>query len=415
MAPECASLTEVESLRELKEKERTIPISHECDVLVAGGGIAGIAAALAARRNGADVLLLEREYTLGGLATLGLITLYLPLCDGRGNQVIFGIGEELLRLSIKYGAEKNYPSAWLDGGTREEREQKRFMTQFNPHLFALEAERLLRETGVRILYGSLAADAYVTDGYIREVVIENKSGRSAIAVNKVIDATGDADLCNLSGAPVALYTKKSGLASWYYYLSGGAHHLKMFGLADIVTNETSGDDSQKNEMVDAISSTRYSGTDGDDLTRMVLDGHEKMLEDIMEQRKKDPALVPVTISSIPLMRMSRRLVGMYELDESEDHKFFPDSIGMTGDWRKRGPVFEIPFRCLYTDKINNLLTAGRDISVTDSMWDITRVIPPCAVTGQAAGTAAAMTSCFPELEVSALQKKLEEQNVRLHL
>ena len=103
------------------EKERQIPNSHSCDVLVAGGGIAGVAAALAAARNGADVLLLEREYTLGGLATLGLITIYLPLCDGRGNQVIYGIPEELLKLSIKYGAEQNYPAAWLEKGRVEER------------------------------------------------------------------------------------------------------------------------------------------------------------------------------------------------------------------------------------------------------------------------------------------------------
>ena len=71
-------------------------VKNSCDVLVAGGGFAGISAALAAARNGADVLLLEREYILGGLGTAGLVTIYLPLCDGMGNQVSFGIAEELL-------------------------------------------------------------------------------------------------------------------------------------------------------------------------------------------------------------------------------------------------------------------------------------------------------------------------------
>jgi hypothetical protein len=143
-------------MRVIEEEARQTAIAAECDVLVAGGGIAGIAAAVAAARNGAKVLLMEREYTLGGLATLGLITIYLPLCDGRGHQLVHGLGEELLRLSIKHGAERNYPSAWLDGGGIEERIEKRFTTQFNPHLFAIEAESLLLSLGVRILYGTVA-------------------------------------------------------------------------------------------------------------------------------------------------------------------------------------------------------------------------------------------------------------------
>ena len=128
----------------INEPSKNIPISHECDVLVCGGGIAGIASALAAARKGAKVLLLEREFTLGGLATLGLVTIYLPLCDGMGNQQIFGITEELLRLSIKYGHEARYPKAWLEGGTFEEkRDGQRFLVQFNPQMFALAAEELL--------------------------------------------------------------------------------------------------------------------------------------------------------------------------------------------------------------------------------------------------------------------------------
>jgi hypothetical protein len=91
------------------------------------------------------------------------------------------------------------------------------------------------------------------------------------------------------------------------------------------------------------------------------------------------------------------------------------SIGMTGDWRSRGPAFEIPFGTLYTRKVRNLLAAGRDISVTDAMWDITRVIPPCAVTGEAAGTAASLTSDFTSMDIGQLQKNLQSNGVKLHL
>ena len=98
--------------------------AKEYDVIVAGGGIAGVSAALAASRNGAKkVLLIEKQYALGGLATLGLITYYLPLCDGKGTQVSFGIAEELLRLSMKYGAQEMYPDSWLEEGKEEKRKE----------------------------------------------------------------------------------------------------------------------------------------------------------------------------------------------------------------------------------------------------------------------------------------------------
>ena len=123
----------------------------------------------------------------------------------------------------------------------------------------------------------------------------------------------------------------------------------------------------------------------------------------------------VTISTIPLVRMSRRIVGEYTMDESENRKGFEDSIGLTGDWRKPGPCFEIPFRTLYSSGIPNLICAGRNISVTDSLWDVTRVIPPCAVTGEAAGTAAALTDDFSTLDVKELQSVLAKANVKLHI
>ena len=92
----------------------TTKIEKNCDVLVCGGGFGGIAAALAAARHGAKVILLEKQYVLGGLGTAGLVTIYLPLCDGYGKQVSFGIAEELLRLSIAMGPEDRYPANWLE-------------------------------------------------------------------------------------------------------------------------------------------------------------------------------------------------------------------------------------------------------------------------------------------------------------
>ena len=404
------------------EESRSIEIKNTCDVLVAGGGIAGIAAAIAAARNGKKVILLEREFGLGGMATLGLITIYLPLDDGEGEQVIFGIGEELLRLSIKHGAEANYPKAWLEGGTKEEKIQHRFVTQYNPHLFAIDAERLLLELGITILYGTLACAVTKDGDRITSVIVENKSGRSAIQADSYIDCTGDADICHLAGAKTVLHEGGNGLASWYYYYSEGKVKLKMFGLADVVPDDKAGaqgknDDGSEydNVMVDSIGNTRFSGVDGEELSRAVIEAHDAMYQDILENKEKAEDFVPVTISQIPLVRMSRRIDGEYIMDDSENRIFMEDSIGMTGDWRKRGPAYELPYRLLYGQEVSNLLAAGRCISVTDKMWDITRVIPTCAVTGEAAGTAASLTSDFKSLDVKKLQEKLVAQGVKLHL
>lgn len=160
------------------EPARELPVVETCDVFVAGGGIAGAAAALAAARGGAKVLLCERECLLGGLGTLGIVTIYLPLCDGCGRQVSYGISEELLRLSIKHGAEARYPTPWLDGGTVEERAATRFEVQYNAHLFAIELERLLLREGVSILYTASVCGVTKQDGRIDTVLVEHK-GRPA--------------------------------------------------------------------------------------------------------------------------------------------------------------------------------------------------------------------------------------------
>ena len=130
------------------------------DVIVAGGGVAGVAAALAAKRAGAQrVLLLERQYLLGGLATCGLIAIYLPICDGRGEKVCTGLAEELLLLSMQNGAEGRYPSAWVDGNDADARKKQRYQVQYNPWLFAIDCEQKLLQEGVGILYGAFVCAA----------------------------------------------------------------------------------------------------------------------------------------------------------------------------------------------------------------------------------------------------------------
>lgn len=394
----------------ISEKLQT-KVTKQCDVLVCGGGFAGISAALASARQGKKTILLEKQFILGGLGTAGLVTIYLPLCDGIGHQVSFGIAEELFRLAISMGAEDRYPENWLDCNDTSKRTEKnkRFEVRYNPQLFALLAEQLLVKEGVEILYGSYAVAVTKNVNKIESVIIENKSGRQAIVTKSVVDATGDGDIAYYAEAPTEVFKQGNVLAAWYYFLNGMGYDLNMLGVADIP-------DEQKKEsnQVETLVSNRFTGLDGDELSYMTRLSHQSVLNDILKRRQKDKTLIPTSIATIPQIRMTRKILGEYVLHDSEMHKHFEDSIGMISDWRKRGPVYEIPFSALYSKKIKNLITAGRCISVTDSMWDISRVIPSCAVTGQAAGTAAALTDDFALLDVKELQKILINAGVVLH-
>ncbi len=395
----------------IKEHIET-PITMSCDVLVCGGGFAGISAALSAARHGSKVILLEKEYMLGGLGTAGLITIYLPLCDGFGKQVSFGIAEELFKLSISMGAEDRYPDNWLDSNDKSKRTEndKRFEVQYNPHIFAILAEKLLLENGVQILYGSYAVGVSKSNDKIDAVIIENKSGRQGISINSVVDATGDCDIANFANSPTETFKQGNILPAWYYSLGKNGYDLNMLGVADIPENEK--DDNNK---VELLVNKRFSGLDGQEISEMVQLSHKCVLNNIIKNRKNDNTYCPTLIASIPQIRMTRRIVGEYTLDDNEVHKHFDDSIGLISNWKKRGPIYEVPFSTLYSKTVKNLIVAGRCTSVTDSMWDIMRVIPCCAVTGQAAGTAASLTNDFSRLDINHLQRVLKQDCVKIHI
>lgn len=382
--------------------------NKEYDVAVCGGGFAGISAALAAAREGKRVILFEKQYMLGGLGTAGLITIYLPLCDGYGHQVSFGIAEELLKLSITYGAEDSYPENWLDGkGTKTEND-KRYLVQYNAQVFAILAEKLLIESGVQILYGSYVVATQTKNRKIKRLFVESKSGRTAYSVRSVVDATGDCDIAHFSSAPTDTFEQGNVLAAWYYYTDKDGYKLRTLGAADVPDEEKT--DNQEAPLVNR----RFKGLDAEELSEMTCLSHKTTLEHWLKSRESNPDAVISTIATIPQVRMTRKIVGEYTLSNSEEHKYFEDSIGMVSNWKKRGPVYEVPFRTLYSKEVKNLIVAGRCTSVNETLWDVMRVIPCCAVTGQAAGTAAAMTDDFSTLDIKALQNKLRQNGVVLH-
>ncbi|MBQ2337452.1 MAG: FAD-dependent oxidoreductase, partial [Victivallales bacterium] len=144
-----------------------LPIRKDVDVLVAGGGVAGVAAALAAKRAGKDVLLLEKTTLLGGLATIGLINYFEPLCNGRGKQVIFGMCEEFLRLSMKVGF-NTLPKEWENGEPKEPT-NKRYTNRYSPQIFALQLTDLLHREGVQLLFDCIASTPVMEGGHCKGV------------------------------------------------------------------------------------------------------------------------------------------------------------------------------------------------------------------------------------------------------
>ncbi len=380
-------------------ENRIIPVEAEYDVCVVGGGVAGVAAALAAAREGARTCLIEKEYALGGLATLGLIVIYLPLCDGRGRQVISGISEELLLASLKYGP-GNLPDCWKQGMDPAGRNSKRYQTQYEAAPMMIALEELLIDAGVTLMYDTRFAGVHRENGKIMGVIVENKSGRIGIAARAFVDASGDADVCYAAGEKtVSLATNRR--TGWYF--SNGSEGVRLRGLSDPLYPLNA---------PPKEGSRYYAGDKHEDVTQHAIDGRLMIMEHVKKLREEtDPTAYPLIIPSYDGMRMTRRLEGAYVLDEKEVFTDFPDSIGLTGDWRKAGPVFAIPWRTIAGTQNANIAAAGRCISVTTEMWDITRVIPTAAMTGQAAGMGAAMCAksgiAMSDLPVEKLQSALK--------
>lgn len=394
------------------EPQKQLPISGSYDTVVVGGGFAGVAAALAAARGGNRVLLCEKMFMLGGLGTAGLVTIYLPLCDGRGHQLSFGIAEELLKASISDGYEASYPKAWLEGGTIEEKIFHRYYVRYNATACVIAMEKLLLQAGVEILYGTSVCEVSVEDGRITHLILENKSGRSAVRTGNVIDCTGDADICHFAGEETVNHGTGNILAAWFYHCDEEGNHLKTFGATDY------GAEKEGTKEYNAMAEHRfYSGLDARELSDMVLASHKSIHNYFLKDEKLSPTHMLTSIATIPQVRMTRRLVGKYTMTKADNHKQFADSVGMFGNWRSSGvgEAYELPYRSLYGNTIKNLAVAGRCISADDPMWDVTRVIPVCAVSGEAVGTAAAINRDFCDVDLQALQDRLTQNGVKLHL
>lgn len=380
---------------------KTMP---EYDVLVVGGGVAGIAAAVAASRNGAKTMLIEKSCMLGGLATAGLVSWYEPLCDGEGKQMIYGISEELIKLSIKYGFE-NLPEKWGGRGVNPIH-YDRYATRFSPGIFALALIEYMEENEVALRFDTLATYPDVEDGICKGILVETVGGREYFPAKVVIDSTGDACVCYRAGIPTEL---------GYNYLSYLTHELHPKGVKQIFEKsdfcsarqwKIVGSDLEGNGHPAGKKTVQVHSAD--DVTDYMVWGGLKTLERLKTEDKDSRDVM--TIPTMPQFRKIRRIIGETELDGSEDGLHIENSVGSFGDFRKKGKHFELPYTTLYNKTVGNIYAAGRIISSKDDGWELTRVIPVAALSGEVAGTAAALcvkNNCKNyELDVKELQDVL---------
>lgn len=394
------------------QPQRELSVLAETDVLVVGGGPAGVAAALAARRLGVRVTIAERYGHFGGQWTGGLVLL-LDGCYAKGPVLVTqGIGEEMCRRLEK-----------MDRGIINRQPGKNATIDAEALKYLMV--EMITAAEIDVFLHSWCADAIVEGSTVRGAVFESKSGRQAILAKMVVDATGDGDVFAAAGAEFDLMRYHIGLV----------HRLGNLDKVDKAkaAEALKGTDPKKRPLmtggstpIDGVNWVNMGGPESNaldvkELSRLEL-AHRKHIWKQVEQLRKTPGYEQVYLmETAPQLgvRMSRLLRGLAQLTWQgfKEERVWPDVIGVGGAWSGDHQAWQIPYGALVPVKMENILAAGRCISIEPKMADLVRVIPPCWVTGQAAGAAAALSvqdRCRPrDLSVPKLQAVLKQQGVYL--
>ncbi len=412
-----------------------MPVVADVDVVVVGGGSAGLAAAVAAARNGAEVILLERFSYLGGLATGGLIILLLTMDDGAGRQAVGGICQEIVERMERRDA-VHYPprEQWNDpdpklvahyarwgllwGSPSPEGHRVRYSVAFEPHEFVFAADEMVREAGVKTVFQTWACEPVLEGRSIRALVIQNKAGRQAIAAKVFIDASGDGDLFAAAGEPYELER----VHPWLWFLMS---NVKEMGDDDKAPSGLFFHTLGRGRVLvpwggEGRITRKIDATDPLEASEALAECRRMVMEEAARLQGSVPGFEDAYISLVADqlgITESRRLQGEYVMGRDDLDRTFEDAVARTGHWTKYDCAYNIPYRSLLPRGLDNLLVAGRCISVDHRVHHATKEIPPCMATGQAAGTAAAMAAegatSVREIDVAALRKRLRDQGAIL--
>ena len=410
-------------MKTIFEEGKEVPIIHSSDVIVLGSGPAGISAAVSAARMGADVTLIERYGYLGGQATGGLVIVLCGLTDGK-NQIIRGFCQEIVDEFQSMGAVSYLPEGVV----------------FEPEAMKYLFEQLAIKNNIKIYFHTVATAMIRNHKQVEYVITESKSGRNAIKGRIFIDTTGDGDSAEWCNIPHEKLGRDKLLPVTLTFRLGNVNvekakeffkqnpkrikDLIQVNDSDIDVNLQDGwlATLNKSEVwFDAFFIKNIDTTNVEDLTYAEIKGRE-MVRKIVDAVKSLPGFEDSYLEdTAPQIgcRESRRIIGEYVL-RKEDFwdKSFEDSIARARNmFSKEYESISIPYRCLIPKGVDNILFAGRCISVSHEVLDLVREIPCCMATGQAAGTAAALAikhGVNPgDVNIKELQENLIAQKVIL--
>ncbi len=370
------------------EDKRQIIERENYDVIVIGGGIAGVAAAVASARNGASTFLIEKSVNLGGLATNGLISWYEPLCDGEGTQMIYGIAEELIKLCGKYSFE-NLPEKWGGDGHNKPRNQ-RYSTFFSPTVFSAALDKFVLDSGVALRLDTLTTYPVMENNICKGIIAESCNGREFFGAKVVIDATGDATVMHRAGVPTVIGKNYMTYVAHYCDLDAAKKLCNDSDFSSFRKWMNTGSDMFGNGHPEGLN--MLTGETAEEITTYMTEGKKSLLHRVENMDKN--SFDVMTLPFMPQFRTIRRIIGKTDFN-AIDGETYTDSIGNCGDFRPdgAGKHYQIPFGALYNENFPNLLAAGRIISSPQGDgWEVARVIPTCALTGEAAGKAAALSA-----------------------